>query len=367
MGSCVSKKAARAGAGAGPAAGVRGKVAAPLPQEKENVMSPVVVEEEVKEVVLSETPVTRPPRPPPEPVKMTQGRQVEEEEALEASSAGDSSSVASAKAGAELLMEKRALDAPKGSGARWGTAPEVSTSSKGGDGSRKARSRSPPPATARRRQQVGQAAAESKSMAGSGSGNARSPSPGAARRTQQGGGGQPSAAARPRREQPQPAVVSSFGCRSGRFSPSAARRAAESAAVRRSQSAREADMALPAKRCLAAGINGGHAGAGAYGGGSLTKRDPGERSGRRSDSPTGKRPPASPSPVHRLAGGTRKAANEQRAPEPARPRGRDGGHDAGRGGDDPSLARGEGDGKEVAVDGALGQNPSVAMECFIFL
>ncbi|CAN6226069.1 unnamed protein product [Urochloa humidicola] len=72
MGGCVSKKAARAGAG-----GVRGKAAAPLPAaEKETtphralplVAEVDVEEEEVKEVVLSEIPAPRPP-PPTEPVK----------------------------------------------------------------------------------------------------------------------------------------------------------------------------------------------------------------------------------------------------------------------------------------------------------
>ena len=87
-----------------------------------------------------------------------------------------------------------------------------------------------------------------------GHGRARSPSPSSAHRRQQQSGGQGQQhhplAPRPRREQP--GVVSGIGCRSGRFSPSAARRAAESAAVRRTHSATEADMALPSssKRSL---------------------------------------------------------------------------------------------------------------------
>ncbi|KAL6637374.1 hypothetical protein ACP70R_024946 [Stipagrostis hirtigluma subsp. patula] len=363
MGSCVSKKAARHGG----AAGSKGKVAAPLPQEKENAMSPVVVEEEVKEVVLSETPVTRRPRPPPEPVKRRQEQVEEEEEASDACSASESASVASAKekaakvkAGAEQAVEKMALGAPEKVRVKR-TAPEESKpKGRAGNG----RARSPSPGATQRKQQRDQPPEDRRrSNGGAGSGRARSPSPGAAQRRQQ--GGQPPSAPRPRREQP--AVVSAFGCRSGRFSPSAARRAAESA-VRRSHSAREADMALPAKRCLTAAIDGhaNAAAAAAYGGGSgLARRDPGERSGRRSDSPTGKRPPASPSPMHRHASTTRKAAKEQRTPERARPRVRDGG---GRAGDEPALlAGGEGERKDVAGQGALGQNPSVAMECFIFL
>ena len=189
-------------------------------------------------------------------------------------------------------------------------------------------------------------------------------------------------------------MVSGIGCRSGRFSPSAARRAAESAAaVRRTHSAREADMALPSsssKRSLlsltAAAINGNVA-AGGHGGGSvstLSRRDPGERSGRRSDSPTGsRRAPASPSaPIHhRPASPMRKAvaaaaAKEHGTPERARPpprvvRDRDGGLDRGVG-DERAAAScgGESEQKKLAVgeEGALGQNnPSVAMECFIFL
>ena len=118
-------------------------------------------------------------------------------------------------------------------------------------------------------------------------------------------------------------------------------------------------MALPSKRSLTAAINGS---AGCYGGGgALGRRDPGERSGRRSDSPTtGRRAPASPGATHRAGSPARKAAaKEQRhgTPERARPRARDGG-EAGSGGG--------GERKKVA-EGALGQNPSVAMECFIFL
>jgi len=117
-------------------------------------------------------------------------------------------------------------------------------------------------------------------------------------------------------------------------------------------------MALPSKRSLTAAINGS---AGCYGGGgALGRRDPGERSGRRSDSPTtGRRAPASPGATHRAGSPACRAAKEQRhgTPERARPRARDGG-EAGSGGG--------GERKKVA-EGALGQNPSVAMECFIFL
>ena len=130
-------------------------------------------------------------------------------------------------------------------------------------------------------------------------------------------------------------------------------------------------MALPSKRSLAASINiNGHGNAAGYGGGSgLTRRDPGERSERRSDSPTAKRPSAYSSPIHRPASPMRKAAKEQSTPERARPRNRDG-LDTGRGGDElPGLGGAGGERKKMAVgeEGALGQNPSVAMECFIFL
>ncbi|PUZ38121.1 hypothetical protein GQ55_9G171700 [Panicum hallii var. hallii] len=334
MGSCVSKKAARAGAGA------RGKVAAPLPvteKESAHALPPVAEvdaaeEEEVKEVVLSEAPA---PRPPPEPVKRRQQEQPEAEEESapsEACSASDGTSVesaakAKAKAklqnlGVEREAEKRAAaDAP---GKKGRTAPEERESRpRGGGSTANGRARSPSPSSAHRRQQ-------------------HPPEP------------------RPRRRE-QPPVVSGIGCRSGRFSPSAARRAAESA-VRRTHSAREADMALSSKRSLTAAIN-GNAG-GCYGGGGvLSRRDPGERSGRRSDSPTtGRRAPASPGATHRPASPARKAAKEQRhgSPESARPRARDGGDaGSGGGGERKKVAEGE--------QGALGQNPSVAMECFIFL
>uniref|UniRef100_A0A0A8XPC4 Uncharacterized protein n=1 Tax=Arundo donax TaxID=35708 RepID=A0A0A8XPC4_ARUDO len=325
MGSCVSKKAARAGAGGG------GKVAAPLPVvEKEKALPPVV--EEVKEVVLSETPVPRPPRPPPEPVKRRQEQPEDEEEACSTSESASVKEMAKPKlkAGGENEVEKKAVDAPE-KGRTKTTAPE-----------------------------------EGKTKGGAGNGRARSPSPSSAHRRQPGGQQQQSPAPRPRREQP--AVVSGIGCRSGRFSPSAARRAAESA-VRRSHSAREADMALPAKRSLAASINGNGNAAASFGRGSaLGRRDPGERSGGRSDS-TAKRPSACPSPVHRPASPMRKAAKEQSTPERARPRSKDG-PDAGHFCDEqPGLTAGGGEHKKVSegAGGALGQNPSVAMECFIFL
>ncbi|RLN43494.1 hypothetical protein C2845_PM01G36150 [Panicum miliaceum] len=324
MGSCVSKKAARA----------RGKVAAPLPvveKEKESAhaLPPVAEvdaeEEEVKEVVLSEAPVKRGQKDQPE---------AEEESApSEACSASDGASVESAakakaklqKLGVEREAEKRAAaDAP---GKKGRTATEERGSRpRGGGSAANGRSRSPSPSSAHRRRQQ------------------HPPEP------------------RPRRRE-QPPVVSGIGCRSGRFSPSAARRAAESA-VRRTHSAREADMALPSKRSLTAAIN-GNVGGCYGGGGALSRREPGERSGRRSDSPTtGRRAPASPGATHRAASPARKAAKEQRhgSPERARPRARDGGGDAGSGG-------GGGERKKVA-EGALvplGQNPSVAMECFIFL
>lgn len=327
MGSCVSKKAARAGAG--------GKVAAPLPPEKENALPPVVVEEEVKEV-LSETPVPRPRPPAPEQEKHEQ----EEEEASESASvASAAAEKAKAKAGGEQVVEQRAV---------------VDAQEKG-----RARRRAP----------------EQRKPKDDGNGRARSPSPASAQRRQAAGSGEQPAAPRPRREQP--AVVSGIGCRSGRFSPSAARRAAESA-VRRTHSAREADMMLPAasrtpaKRSLNASINGN---GNAYGG-TAVRRDPGERSGRRPDSPTARRPPASPAAngaIHRQAsagvGATRKAAKDNTTPEQTKPQ------CSGGGGRAPGKARDEldevalaggGEHKEVA-QGSLGQNPSVAMECFIFL
>ncbi|KAF8722025.1 hypothetical protein HU200_022650 [Digitaria exilis] len=331
MGSCVSKKAARAGA--------KSKASAPpLPvADKETTRAlPPVAEavdeeevEEVKEVVLSEAPP--PPRPPPPaPVKQRQQPVADDEEEdesapSEACSASDAASMDSAAkekakakakllhklAGAELeATEKRttaAADAPRkgreGKGRSGG----------GAAGNARARSPSPSSANSRRQQQQQQ---------------------------------QNPPAARPRRRE-QPAVVSGIGCRSGRFSPSAARRAAESAAVRRTHSAREADMALPSsmtKRSLTAAINGGM----------LSRRDAGERSGRRSDSPTaGRRAPASP---------MRKAGREHGTPERTRPRARDGDEQPPL----PEAAAGGGEHKKVE-EGALGQNPSVAMECFIFL
>lgn len=353
MGSCVSKKAARAGAGAG----ARGnKVAAPLPAaEKESArhaLPPVaeahVEEEEVKEVVLSETPVPRPPRPPPpepEPIKRSKEQPEADEAASEACSASDTASVESAakekamaklqKPGVEREAEKRAVsDAPTKKGRTAPEERERESKPRGGGG-------------------------------GAGTGRARSPSPSSTHRRQQPGGGQQHPPApRPRREHPP--VVSGIGCRSGRFSPSAARRAAESV-VRRTHSAREADMALPSKRSLSAAINGVNAGGYGGGGGALSRRDPGERSGRRSDSPTGsRRAPASPSAIHRPASPMRKAAKEHGTPERAsRPRVRDGGDEhpaalAGLGGERKKVAEGE-------EGAALGQNPSVAMECFIFL
>ncbi|PWZ21474.1 hypothetical protein Zm00014a_042737 [Zea mays] len=362
MGSCVSKKAARAGA--------KGEVAAPLPVvEKENAHAPPPVleveveveEEEVKEVVLSETPVPRPPRllpPLPEPAKrrQEQAEAVDDEAAAvsasETCSASDSAASAAAKgakaAGGEREVEKRALlDAPeKGKPTARSTTPEESRKPKGAGAG-----------------------------AVNGHGRARSPSPSSAHRRQQ-SGGQGHQHHPPRREHP--AVVSGIGCRSGRFSPSAARRAAESA-VRRTHSAREADMALPSsKRSLslsAFAINGNGNGHGA--GVALSGRDPGERSGQRSVSPaTRRRAPASPShsAVHRPASPVRKAAAKEhggtpeRGSRPARVI-RDGGPDAER-----AALLGGGVGAEQRTklaegeEGALGhQNPSVAMECFIFL
>ncbi|KAG2547665.1 translation initiation factor IF-2-like [Panicum virgatum] len=331
MGSCVSKKAA----------GARGKVAAPLPvaekdKEGAHALPPVAEEEEeeVKEVVLSEAPA---PRPPPEPVKRGQQPEAEEASAPSSKACSDSASVESSAAkakvqqpGVEREAEKSAAaDAPGKKGRT--TAPEE-------------RESRPP---------------RGGGSAGPGNGRARSPSPSSAHRRQQQHHHHPPEP-RPRRREQQPPVVSGIGCRSGRFSPSAARRAAESA-VRRTHSAREVDMALPSRRSLAAAINGT---AGCYGGGGALSRrpDPGERSGRRSDSPTtGRRAPASPGATHRVGSPARKAAaKEQRhgTPERARPRARDGGELAGSGGG--------GERRKVA-EGALGQNPSVAMECFIFL
>ncbi|CAN6282357.1 unnamed protein product [Urochloa humidicola] len=346
MGSCVSKKAARAGGG-------RGKVAAPLPAaEKETAhraLPPVaevdVEEEEVKEVVLSETPAPRPPRlpPPPEPVKPPTAEQpVPEEEsasvASEACSASDTAKETAkakllVKAGAEREAEKRAAVAPDAPSKKGRAAPA--------DQERES--------------------SKPRVAGGGGNGRARSPSPSSAHRRQHQHPPAPAPAAqRPRREQPP--VVSGIGCRSGRFSPSAARRAAESA-VRRTHSAREADMALPSssKRSLGAAINGGS--------GALCRRDAGERSGRRSDSPTGsRRAPASPSAAHRPASPMRKAAagkehvhgTPERACKPPT-RARDGDEEEPLAG---LLGGGE---RKKVEEGALGQNPSVAMECFIFL
>ncbi|XP_040378423.1 brain acid soluble protein 1 [Oryza brachyantha] len=341
MGSCVSKKdAARAGA-------VAKEVAPPLPPEKELALPVpvvVVVEEEVKEV-LSETAVPvsrpRPPEPEEEVVKRRLERkgEVEEEEGSESasvSSATAEKAKAMAKGGVEQGLEQKVVDGAEK--VRATRTPEKRRPKEAGNG----RTRSPSPASAQRRQGAGEHAA---------------------------------LPPRPRREQP--AVVSSIGCRSGRFSPSAARRAAESA-VRRTHSAREADMMLPhssrtpaAKRSLNATVNGN---ANAHVGGA-PKRDPGERSGRRPDSPTSKRvPPASPAangvsqrPQHSLNGGgvTRKTARENTTLEQTKPQcGSAGGRTPP---EDPRESPDESTLEHAADGGGLVQNPSVAMECFIFL
>jgi hypothetical protein len=316
MGSCVSKKAARAGAGA--------KVAAPLLPEKDNALPPpvVVVEEEVKEV-LPETAVQRPrppePEPEPEHEKVKRIQEHEEGEASDTVSVGSSSVVDNpmVNSGSEQEVEKRTLDVPEKEKAKMKKAPDQRNPNDVTNG----RARSPSPASKQRRQS-GVAVVE-----------------------------QP-VAARPRREQP--AVVSGIGCRSGRFSPSAARRAAESA-VRRTYSAREADMALPsstAKRSLNASITG-------------VRRDPGERSGRRPDSPARRTPssPAANGTISRQSSATRKVPKENTSPEQpkrqcsrARPT-----EEIGLGDEhDEAPLAGKGH-KEAA------ENPSVAMECFIFL
>ena len=316
----MSKKAARGGAGA--------KVAAPLPPEKDNALQPpvVVVEEEVKEV-LSETAVQRPrpPEPEPEHEKVKRIQEHEEGEASDSVSVGSSSVVEKAmvKSESEQEVEKRTVDAPE---------------------KEKARRRKIPADHQRNPSDVS-------------NGRARSPSPAPKQRRQLGGtvGEQP-VAARPRREQP--AVVSGIGCRSGRFSPSAASRAAESA-VRRTYSAREADMTLPAstaKRSLNASTNG-------------FRRDPGERSGRRPDSPA-RRAPASPAAngtISRQSSATRRVPKENTSPEQTKRQcGRTRSPGERLGDELEEEALGEKEHKEAA-DGALGQNPSVAMECFIFL
>ncbi|KAM0928767.1 hypothetical protein ACQ4PT_001978 [Festuca glaucescens] len=315
MGSCVSKKAARAGAGA--------KVAAPLLPEKDNALPPpvVVVEEEVKEV-LSETAVQRPRPPEPEPEPEQKVKRIQEHEEGEASdtvSVGSSSVVDKpmVKSGSEQEVEKRTVDVPEKEKAKMKKAPDQRNPNDVTHG----RARSPSPASKQRRQPVVAS-------------------------------GEQPVAARPRREQP--AVVSGIGCRSGRFSPSAARRAAESA-VRRTYSAREADMTLPsstAKRSLNASITG-------------VRRDPGERSGRRPDSPARRTPssPAANGTISRQSSATRKVPKENTSPEQtkrqcsrARPT-----EEIGLGDelDEAPLAGKEH--KEAA------ENPSVAMECFIFL
>ncbi|KAL5209433.1 hypothetical protein ABZP36_005056 [Zizania latifolia] len=328
MGSCVSKKAARAGAVA--------KVAAPLPPEKEVALPPppVVVEEEVKEV-LSETAVSRPM--PPELEKNVVKRRLEQEDEEEAS---EGASVASTTAEKANVMSRGEQD--------------VEHTTVGG--MEKGRRRTP----------------EQRKPKDAGNGRARSTNPASAQRRQ--AAGEYPAPPRPRREQP--AVVYGIGCRSGRFSPSAARKAAESA-LRRTNSAREADMMLPhssrtlaAKRSLNATVNGN----GNVNGGGAVRREPGERSGRRPDSPASKRlPPPSPAvngAIHRQAslggGATRKAAKGNNAQlEQTKLQCGGGGRAPGELSDEPAL-EGTPEHKE-ALEGALGQNPSVAMECFIFL
>lgn len=121
---------------------------------------------------------------------------------------------------------------------------------------------------------------------------------------------------------------------------------------------------------------------GAYGGGAA-KRDPGERSGRRPDSPTSKHiPPASPAANGAISrqqslngGATRKTAKDDTTLEQTKPQCHGGGGggrspEEGRDGSDESALEEEGheQEKQTAEGGALGPiNPSVAMECFIFL
>ncbi|GJM95790.1 hypothetical protein PR202_ga12568 [Eleusine coracana subsp. coracana] len=316
MGSCVSKKAARAGTGRD-----ANRAAAPLPAVKEvnNALSPVAEEEEeVKEVVLSETPAPR--LLPESSVKKRLQELPSSEEGSEAGS--ESASVGLVATEKEKAMAKLG-----------GVEQEVAKRAARRAASPTRAVDSPEESKPTRPRKQG--------------GRARSPSP---RRQQHSAGAvhqQHPSAPRARREQ-QPAVVSAFGCRSGRFSPSAARRAAE---VRRTHSARDGDMAASAKRSLAT---------------SMSRRDPGERSGRRSESPTAsKRPSPAPSPVHHRQASRRAGAREGLSvgtPERARPRVRDVGPD---GDNQPAFHGGEQNKKPE--QGALGQNPSVAMECFIFL
>jgi hypothetical protein len=213
-GSCVSKMAARGDQ--------EGKAATPLPPVKEiSALSPVA--EEVKEMVLPEMPA--PPRlptsPPEPPVKRRQGEVSE----AEVGSGSESASVGSAaKTKARREQEAvRVMSVVKAS-------PE------------KARARRASPSRT-----VDTLESKPKPNQGGGAagnnGQARSPSP-----RRQPGGLQPPVPpnSRPRRE---PAVVSAFSCRSGRFSPSAARRAAESA-VWRTHSARFGDAD---RRCRRSG------------------------------------------------------------------------------------------------------------------
>ncbi|KAG8062657.1 hypothetical protein GUJ93_ZPchr0003g18252 [Zizania palustris] len=332
MGSCVSKKAARAG-------GAVARVAAPFPLEKEvalpSPLPPMVVEEEVKEV-LSETAVSR-PRPPEKENEVVKRKLEQDEEVSEgASVASAAAEKAKVKGLGEQEVEQRTVD-----------------------GMEKGRARRRTP--------------EQRKHKDAGNGRARSPSRVSAQRIQC--AGEHPAPPRPRREHP--AVVYGIGCRSGRFSPSVARKAADSA-VRRTNSAREADMMLPhsssrtpaAKRSLNATVNGN----GNANGWDAVRRDPGERSGRRPDSPTSKRLP-SPSPAangsHRqaiLGGGATRKATKENSTQLDQTKPQCGGRTPGEASDGthkPALeATPE---HKEAQEGALGQNPSVAMECFIFL
>ena len=99
------------------------------------------------------------------------------------------------------------------------------------------------------------------------------------------------------------------------------------------------------------------------------RRDPGERFGRRLDSPA-RRTPASPAAngtISRQSSATRKTPNENTSPEQTKQqcgRARPPGERLGDELEEAALAEKE---HRVAAEGALGQNPSVAMECFIFL
>ncbi|XP_072987084.1 uncharacterized protein [Typha latifolia] len=155
-------------------------------------------------------------------------------------------------------------------------------------------------------------------------------------------------------------AVSSVGCRSGRSSPSPSRRMVEGGTGGKAYSAREPRQSA---RSSALMVNGGNG----------IRRDPGERSGRRSVSPAAKR-------VADLRQGGGAGGGVCRAPMPAKASNRtspyripaaklqDNGGGASASGTGASSTCGDEGGGGGSVEGNESlENPLVSLECFIFL